>query len=145
MTDTGIRLYDGRLCYPPRDDPNAREHRTADRRESDGAPSPSSFSYDPRNRVFVCNVPFQADEAAVYGVMRQFGRVVAVTIPRDAASGVSAGFAFVDFRTAQDALLARTAQPAELALNGRILRVGEPNRQFGVAPNVKPVYVHLRR
>ena len=91
-----------------------------------------TLGYDPSCRIFV---PFDAPESSVYGVMKRVaGSVRAVTIPRDAATGVGAGYAFVDFADAASVATALAAPPHELELLGRALRVSLPNRQYGVLP-----------
>jgi RNA recognition motif-containing protein len=102
---------------------------------------PPGLDYDPACRVFVANVPFAADEAAMYSVMRAFGRVRAITIPRDKETQRASGIAFVDFAEEHDALTARAAPPHHLMLQGRALRTGVPNRQYGVAVKLAPVTV----
>jgi len=52
---------------------------------------------DHKRSVFLGNVPFVATEEDLYGAFAQCGKIEAVRIVRDAATGVGKGFGFVTF------------------------------------------------
>jgi RNA recognition motif-containing protein len=104
-----------------------------------------SHVYDPECRVFLCNVPFLCNEMEVYTVMKKFGSVRAITMPREVhdTTGKNCGYCFVDFADRQDAMTAITAQASELTVAGRVMRTGKPNRQFGVTHTLTPFVISL--
>ena len=74
-------------------------------------------------KIYVGNLPFSADEAAVRSLFSQHGTVESVALPTDRETGRPRGFGFVEMPQAD-------AQRAMQALNGfnmggRPLRVNE--------------------
>jgi len=74
-------------------------------------------------KIYVGNLPFSADEAAVRSLFSQHGTVESVALPTDRETGRPRGFGFVEMPPAE-------AQAAIAALNGydmngRALRINE--------------------
>lgn len=106
-----------------REEPQGREHRIA-------------------HKIFVGNLDFALQEAAVEDLFSQVGTVVEVFFPRDRATGRPRGLAFVEFDDA-----ASVAEAIErfdgYELSGRKLRVNEaeakrPRERFADEPRDAP-------
>jgi len=74
-------------------------------------------------KIYVGNLPFTADEAAVRALFAQHGEVVSVALPIDRDTGRPRGFGFVEMGQ-DDAARAIQALNGH-SLNGRPLRVNE--------------------
>ena len=75
-------------------------------------------------RLYVGNLPYKTDEAALEALFRQAGGVESVHVMREAETGRARGFAFVEMATEQDATKA-ISQFHEYQLDGRALTVNE--------------------
>ncbi len=76
------------------------------------------------NKLYVGNLSYDTDEAALREAFGKAGAVRSVTIPTDRMTGQPRGFAFVEMESANDALKAiRLCNGLEL--NGREIRVNE--------------------
>jgi RNA recognition motif-containing protein len=75
-------------------------------------------------RLYVGNLPFKVDEAALEALFSQAGVVESVNVMRDAETGRARGFAFVEMATDQDASKA-IDQFHEYQLDGCALTVNE--------------------
>ena len=89
-------------------------------------------------RLYVGNLPYNADEAMLKEAFGQDGRAVAnVHVVMDRETGRPRGFAFVEMATDADAQKALAAMDgAEFA--GRNLRVSEAEDRRGPAPGPRP-------
>ncbi|MFM1886822.1 MAG: hypothetical protein RL026_1979 [Pseudomonadota bacterium] len=74
-------------------------------------------------KIYVGNLPFSADEAAVRSLFSQHGTVESVALPTDRETGRPRGFGFVEMPQA-DAARAIAALNG-YSMNGRPLRVNE--------------------
>ncbi|HEY7789189.1 MAG TPA: RNA-binding protein [Vicinamibacterales bacterium] len=75
-------------------------------------------------KLYVGNLPYDTDEAALEQLFSQYGAIESVRVMRDMATGRARGFAFVEMGTDEE------AQAAEQGLNqyslgGRSLTVNE--------------------
>lgn len=75
-------------------------------------------------KLYVGNLPYETDEAALEQLFSQYGTIDSVRVMRDMATGRARGFAFVEMGTDEE------AQAAEQGLNqyqlgGRSLTVNE--------------------
>ena len=75
-------------------------------------------------KLFVGNISWGADEAALEELFAQYGEVEEAVIIKDKFSGRSKGFAFVTFANADDAAKAIEALNGH-ELDGRALTVNE--------------------
>jgi len=80
-------------------------------------------------KIYVGNLPFSADEAAVRGLFEQHGAVESVALINDRETGRPRGFGFVEMSSSD-------AQKAIASLNGfnmggRPLRVNEAQERTG--------------
>lgn len=75
-------------------------------------------------RLYVGNLPYKTDEAALEALFSQAGAVESVHVMREPETGRARGFAFVEMATEQDATSAVT-QFHEYQLDGRALTVNE--------------------
>ncbi len=75
-------------------------------------------------KLYVGNISYDTDEAALREAFGKAGAVRSVTIPTDRMTGQPRGFAFVEMESANDALKAiRLCNGQEI--NGREIRVNE--------------------
>ncbi len=75
-------------------------------------------------KLYVGNLSYDTDEAALREAFGKAGTVRSVSIPTDRTTGQPRGFAFVEMETANDALKAiRLCNGQEI--NGREIRVNE--------------------
>jgi RNA recognition motif-containing protein len=88
------------------------------------------------SKIYVGNLPFTADEAAVRALFAQHGTVESVAIITDRDTGQPRGFAFVEMSNADAARSIQSLNGYEM--NGRALKVNEaqaktdrPRRSFG--------------
>jgi RNA recognition motif-containing protein len=75
-------------------------------------------------RLYVGNLPYRVDEAALEALFNQAGPVESVRVMRDAETGRARGFAFVEMVNEQDAATA-VKQFHEYQMEGRALTVNE--------------------
>lgn len=122
-----------------------RDAASSPRRHFDRAQSPrpagERFSSPPGQsraagggaRLFVGNLPYTASPTDLEKVFSQAGKVNAVSIVTDRATGQSKGFAFIDMSSREEATAAIQQFDGKEAL-GRILKVNEarpPERREG--------------
>ena len=75
------------------------------------------------SKIYVGNLPFSADEAAVRALFSQHGTVESVALPTDRETGRPRGFGFVEMPQADSA---RAIQALNgYSMGGRPLRVNE--------------------
>jgi cold-inducible RNA-binding protein len=67
-------------------------------------------------KLFVRNLPFDVEEAAVRGLMAEFGEMTECMVVKDRATGKGRGFAFVTFGHVEDADKALVAKSRPLAV-----------------------------
>jgi RNA recognition motif-containing protein len=75
-------------------------------------------------RIYIGNLHYEVDEAALRGLFERAGAVRSVEVIKDRWTGVSRGFGFVEMTTEEDALAALSAlagveimgRPARLAI-----------------------------
>ena len=75
-------------------------------------------------KLYVGNLPYQTDEAALTSLFAQAGTVETVSVVRDMATGRARGFAFVEMASEEDAQKA-IEQLNNRELGGRNLTVNE--------------------
>jgi RNA recognition motif-containing protein len=75
-------------------------------------------------KLYVGNLPYQTDEAALQTLFAQAGTVETVSVVRDMATGRARGFAFVEMGSDEEAQAAIT-QVNGVELGGRSLTVNE--------------------
>ena len=75
-------------------------------------------------KLYVGNLPYQTDEAALTSLFAQAGTVDTVSVVRDMATGRARGFAFVEMGTDEEAQSAIN-QINGVELGGRSLTVNE--------------------
>ena len=75
-------------------------------------------------KIYVGNLPFSADEAAVRDLFSQHGTVESVSLPVDRDTGRPRGFAFVTMGSSEGAQKAISAMNGAV-VDGRPLRVNE--------------------
>ena len=75
-------------------------------------------------KIYVGNLPFSADEAAVRQLFEQHGKVDSVSLINDRETGRPRGFGFVEFATA-DAADKAIAELNGKPIEGRSLTVNE--------------------
>jgi RNA recognition motif-containing protein len=75
-------------------------------------------------KLYVGNLPYEADEAALQDLFSQAGTVETVQVMRDRETGRARGFAFVEMATESDAQNAIN-QLNEKPFGGRTLAVNE--------------------
>ena len=75
-------------------------------------------------KLYVGNLPYDTDEAALQDLFGQFGSVDSVRVMRDMATGRARGFAFVEMTTDEEAQQA-AAKLNQHELGGRALTVNE--------------------
>ncbi|KAI3473269.1 hypothetical protein Pfo_030561 [Paulownia fortunei] len=83
---------------------------------------PEEPSFSPDLKLFVGNLPFNVDSAALAGLFEQAGNVEMVEVIYDKLSGRSRGFGFVTMSTIEEAEAA-AQQFNGYELQGRVLRV----------------------
>ena len=76
------------------------------------------------NRLYVGNLSFRTDEAALQGAFAQFGEITDVKVVMDRETGQSRGFGFVSMADAEGARNA-IARMNGTMVDGRALRVNE--------------------
>ncbi|EGB08689.1 hypothetical protein AURANDRAFT_9000, partial [Aureococcus anophagefferens] len=81
-------------------------------------------------RLFVGNLSFETDGAALESYFSKWGPVVDCFLPQDRDKGGSRGFGFVTFRDAGDARAA-VAEADGAELDGRTVRVNEAEHKGG--------------
>ena len=79
-------------------------------------------------KLYVGNLPFQAEENELRDLFSQAGTVDTVRVMRDGATGRARGFAFVEMSTDEEAQQAITALNGQ-QLGGRNLTVNEARPQ----------------
>lgn len=75
-------------------------------------------------KLYVGNLPYQTDEAALQSLFAQAGTVESVSVVRDMATGRARGFAFVEMGSDEEAQAA-ISQVNGVELGGRSLTVNE--------------------
>ena len=75
-------------------------------------------------KLYVGNLPYQTDEAALQSLFAQAGTVESVSVVRDMATGRARGFAFVEMASDEEAQAAIN-QVNGVDLGGRSLTVNE--------------------
>jgi cold-inducible RNA-binding protein len=76
------------------------------------------------NKVYVGNLPFSVDQAALKGMFEEFGEITEAVVISDKFSGRSKGFGFVTFASDEEAQKAVAAMN-EKEVEGRALKVNE--------------------
>ncbi|KAL2481407.1 RNA-binding protein CP29B [Abeliophyllum distichum] len=84
--------------------------------------SPEEPNFSPDLKLFVGNLPFNVDSAALAGLFEQAGNVEMVEVIYDKLTGRSRGFGFVTMSTAEEAAVA-AQQFNGYEIEGRPLRV----------------------
>jgi cold-inducible RNA-binding protein len=86
-------------------------------------------------RLFVGNLPYNANPADLEKLFSQAGKVISVNIVTDRATGQSKGFAFIDMGSKDEATTAIQQFDGREGL-GRILKVNEarPPERHGGGP-----------
>lgn len=102
---------------------------------------------DPR-KVYVANVPARVTLKQLASFFTKFGRVASCTIPVEKATSTmprrTRGYAFITFRTAEEAELARKAPPQELTFYDRVMvvttaaAVGQLKKRHSMHASVAP-------
>ncbi|MBD3366520.1 RNA-binding protein [candidate division WWE3 bacterium] len=75
-------------------------------------------------KLYIGNLPYSTDDAALKALFEQFGTVVSASVITDRATGRSKGFGFVEFENAEDAKKAM-AEMNESEVEGRTIKVDE--------------------
>jgi RNA recognition motif-containing protein len=83
--------------------------------------------------LYVGNLPFSVDEAALEELFSRAGAVESVRVMRDMETGRARGFAFVEMASEQDAEKA-AGQFNQYQLDGRALTVNEARPQVDRRP-----------
>ncbi|KAL2502754.1 RNA-binding protein CP29B [Forsythia ovata] len=116
--------------------------------------SPEEPNFSPDLKLFVGNLPFNVDSAALAGLFEQAGNVEMVEVIYDKLTGRSRGFGFVTMSTAEEAAVA-AQQFNGYEIEGRPLRVNSgppppkkegssfrgPRAGSGTSDNSNRVYV----
>jgi RNA recognition motif-containing protein len=74
------------------------------------------------NKLYVGNLSYSTDEAALKAAFAEYGNIVSVAVITDRATGRSKGFGFVEFETEAEAKAAMDAMN-NAELDGRALKV----------------------
>lgn len=85
------------------------------------------------SKIFVGGVPFEMDAHQLADRFREFGPIVHAKVVRDFSSGVSRGFGFVEFETAESANRAMEAMDGA-DLGGRVCKVSIARDRPGFGP-----------
>ena len=82
-------------------------------------------------KLYVGNLPYEADEAAIRGIFGAYGSVDSVHLPTDKMTGRARGFAFVEMSSSEEAQAAISAVNGQ-QVGGRSLTVNEarPKPEF---------------
>ena len=102
---------------PPRNDSGTPQQRSFDRAKQFG-----DSASQPSTTLFVGNIAFGADEAAVTEAFEGFGTIKSVRLPTDRESGDPKGFGYVEFYTLDEAKAAYEGMTGEM-IAGRPIRV----------------------
>jgi len=83
-----------------------------------------------KKKLYVGNLPWSLDDAALKDLFAQYGEVVEAVIIKDRYSGRSKGFGFVTFAT-EEAAAAAEAEMAGKDLEGRkiVVNVAKPREE----------------
>jgi len=74
-----------------------------------------------RSKIYIGNLPFSINKAAIIGLFEIFGNIVDIRVPMNKETGKKRGFAFVTFDNQYSATDALSLNGKEL--DGRIIKV----------------------
>ncbi|RVE45991.1 hypothetical protein evm_009333 [Chilo suppressalis] len=92
-------------------------HLRVSRSDSTGA------EHDPRNAVFVGNIPFALEDEALRERFEKCGEIVSVRIIRDKKTNAGKGFGYVNFASKDGVELALGLSDEDLIIKNKVLRV----------------------
>ncbi|KAH7546065.1 hypothetical protein FEM48_Zijuj01G0161000 [Ziziphus jujuba var. spinosa] len=108
----------------------------------------SFFDYPLASRIMVRNLPYSTSENCLHDKFSKFGRIAEVKLVKDEKTTRSRGFAFIQFRSQDEAMLALENMDNQ-NLDGRVIyiEIAKPGRHaFGGYPRAsgRPKQQHLQ-
>ncbi|KAJ7969418.1 putative RNA binding protein [Quillaja saponaria] len=135
-----VTMWATMVSFPCHGNPQAIFRRTRKRFTNHKSSSvklrASLFDYPLASRIIVKNLPYSTSETSLQKVFSNFGEVAEVKVVKDAATKKSKGYAFIQYISQEDAMLALETMDQK-NLDGRMICVdiAKPGKEaFGGTP-----------
>jgi len=99
---------------------------------------PKSSKHLKRGRIFVRNLPFSITEEKLRGLFSKFGEIKELTLPYDQTKKMFKGFAFLQYETKKEALIAIKELNAKIFDRRKLdITIAQPKNEYNGLPKIE--------